>query len=136
MSEFIYHDDNDGTNLIFEMANISPQAHKFGVNLKMHILQPGDRQMPHGPRVKFFRHVPGDGFSISLNQDVSKIGIVAGVSSKIATVSDVNKLIDCVKKYRIPLLNMWSYSGMSQDELLEEMAEINAGKTVRLRSPE
>lgn len=123
-----------GQEPIFEMANIMPDKHKFGVALKMNIMQPGDKMYSHGPRVKFFKN-KSTHFSISINKDPSKIELVDGDYALLISERTLNQLIEKVKKYRVPLLNMWHDSGMSQDELLAQMSAINEGKTVRLRKP-
>jgi len=118
-------------NFIFEMATIGPQAHKLGVNLKMHILQPGRKQPPHGPRVKFFtKGMETSGFSISLNEDPQKIRLVAGDYMAFLTESQFNALLEKVRKYRIPFLNMWNDPEMTQDELIEQMQDVDAGRKV------
>lgn len=119
---------------IFEMANVAPEDHRFGVALKMHILQPGDRWPGHGPRVKFFKKNPRvDYFSISLHPDAARVSLVDGEPSGLASASEVNILIAKVKKYRVPLWNMYFDPSMTQRELLQEMAAVDAGHEVAVR---
>lgn len=118
-------------DVIFEMANIAPEDHGFGVNLKMHILQPGDKQPGHGPRVKFFRNDPRkDCITISVHLKEEGIRLVGEAPKGLATRAEINRLIENVKKYRIPLWNMWYDSGMTQRELLQEMDAIDRGGNV------
>lgn len=119
---------------VFEMANVAPEDHRFGVALKMHILQPGDKWPGHGPRVKFFKkNQEREYFSISLHPDSANIRLVAGKPDGIATEREVNILIRKVQHYRVPLWNMYHDNDMSHAELLAEMRQIDAGKEVPVR---
>jgi len=119
---------------IFEMANVDPEDHRFGVPLKMHILQPGDKWPGHGPRVKFFKKNPErDGFSVTLHPDSAKIYIVDRKKEQVATEAEENVLLRKVQRYRVPLWNMYFDPYMSQREMLNEMADIDAGREVTLR---
>lgn len=123
-------------DFIFEMATISPKAHRLGVDLKMHILQPGKKKLSHGPRVKFFKQTKGDSFSISVSKEPNRIKLVAGSIKELISEGELNDLIKKIRKYRIPLLNMWHDPGMSQDDLVDQMRDINAGKPVEEKAPE
>ena len=126
----------DNFEVIMDMANIGPRSHKFGVNLKMHILQPGNKKIQHGPRVKFFKKgLEFSGFSISLNEDSSKIKFISGSYKTLINTTELNSLIEKIQKYRIPLLNMWNDPDMTQDELLDQMELIDQGKEVKLVNP-
>jgi len=57
---------------IFEMATLSPKDHNLGVDIKLHILQPGDKQLSHGPIIKCLKSNNDKNFSISLNVDKHK----------------------------------------------------------------
>jgi hypothetical protein len=118
---------------LFEMATISPKTHNFGIDVKLHIFQPGRKfRLSHGPRVKCFKpNVDGD-FSISLDEDESKMFVV-GKYDKVLSTRDFNKLFSLIQKYRIPFLNMWYDSYMSSEELMEEINEIDLGKEVERR---
>lgn len=139
MTDFIYQNDNpfhqpQQQQPIYEMVNVAPEDHGFGVNLKMHILQPGDKWTGHGPRVKFFRHnSKTDCILISLHPDASRIAIVARGKDAPATGREENILLAKVKQYRVPLWNMYHDPDMTQRELLLEMGEIDAGRQVLLR---
>jgi len=117
-------------DFILEMANVGPQIHKFGVNVKMHLLQPGDKQLSHGPRAKFFKNSIDDGFSISISSTSSKVKVVSGEDSKIVSEGEMNTLVEKVRKYRIPLLNFWRNSNMTVDELRDQMDAIDEGQAV------
>ncbi len=126
----------DNFEVIMDMANIGPRSHKFGVNLKMHILQPGNKKIQYGPRVKFFKKgLEFSGFSISLNEDGSKIKFISGSYKTLINTTELNSLIERIQKYRIPLLNMWNDPDMTQDELLDQMELIDQGKEVKLVNP-
>lgn len=107
------------------MANIGPRLHKFGVDIKMQILQPDDKKLMHGPQVGFFKDSPGEGFSISIDPDPEKITLIGGPSGLVKQC-EADRLIEQVKKYRIPLLNFWHQSGMTVDELRDQMDKVNA----------
>lgn len=117
---------------IYEMATINPDKHKLGVALKINIPQPGDKMYPHGPRIKFFKNKQTH-FSISINKDPEKMEWVDGDYAKMVSVRTLNRLIERVKKYRIPFLNMWHDPAMSQDDLLAQMKMVNEGHAVRLK---
>ena len=120
---------------IFEMANIGPRLHRFGVDVTMNLLQPGGNRLSHGPRAKFFKKgVDGD-FSIALSEDPKKIRIVAGSFKGIVTQNEANRLVEKVRKYRIPLLNFWYDSAMNSDELSEQLEMIDRGEDVTLQRP-
>ena len=118
---------------IYGITNVAHQDHKLGVALKMNIMQPGNDTCTQEPRVKFFKNSSSCDFSISINKDPVKIELVDGDYTQLISERTLNRLIEQVKKYRIPLLNMWHDSGMSQSELLSQMGAVDDGKTVRLR---
>ena len=108
---------------ILEMANIGPEMHRFGVNIKLHLLQPG-KSFPHGPRVKFFKEDPNVSFSVSLSHDPTKIKLVSGHRPTVSQ-PDLNKLIAGVIKYRKPSLKFWDSPGMTVDERRGLMGQID-----------
>jgi ABC-type phosphate transport system ATPase subunit len=61
-------------DLILEFANMDPEEHKFGVDVNLHIYQPGQVKLSHGPRIKIFKNKPGPDFSISLEDTPRVIG--------------------------------------------------------------
>ena len=61
---------------IFEFANLGREGHGLGVNIDLRLLQPGDRKLPHGPRVRFYKKDPKNSFSITLDHNPEKIGEV------------------------------------------------------------
>lgn len=137
MEEYNYFEDPNGgqpVEPIFEMANVDFEDHHFGVALTMHVLQPGDKWPGHGPRVKFFKHNSKvDFFSVSLHPEASRMSIVDRGKESPASESEENLLVAKVKKYRVPLWNMYHDSDMTQRGLLKEMADIDAGKDVLVR---
>ena len=111
--------------VIFEMANVDPRDHKFGVDVKLNILQPGDKKPSHGPRIKVFMNDIGDSFSISLNKDPEKIKVVAGES--FLSVKKLKLLISKIKKYRMAFLDFWNNPSMTTRQLVDRMEEIDKG---------
>jgi hypothetical protein len=105
------------------MANIGPEMHRFGVNIKLHLLQPGE-SFPHGPRVKFFKEDPNVSFSVSLSHDPTKIKLVSGHRPTVSQ-SDLNKLIAGVIKYCEPFLKFWNSPGMTVGELRDLMDKVD-----------
>lgn len=114
---------------IFEMATLDPSDHGFGINIKLNILQPGDKKLPHEPCVKCFKRGAEHDFSIELNEEPAKMRLI-GDYSEVITTKEFNKLFEAVKKYRIPFLNMWFDSQMGFGELREQMAKVDAGEEV------
>ncbi len=106
---------------VYEMANISPKSHKFGVNVTLHILQLGDKQLPHGPRIKIMKG-NNELFIITLPKtgEPRVIGKTTGVKFK-----DVKTLIDVTKYYREVWLRLWYNNGMSETDALEFVEAIN-----------
>ena len=132
MDDFLKGEETIFEDFIFEMATIAPKDHKLGVDLKMHIYQPGEKKLSHGPRVKFFKHTKGDSFSISVSKEPNRINLVAGKIDGLITESELNALVQKIRKYRIPLLNMWRDPGMSQEELIDQMRDVDAGRPVEI----
>lgn len=114
-------------DLILEFANIGPHKHKFNVNLAMHIMQPTDKKLKHGPRVKFFQiKNPNQNFTITINDEPRVIGNWKELISQ----KELNILLENVFKFKIPLLNFWYNPYMLVDELEEQMEMIRKGETV------
>jgi len=104
------------TEIILEFANISPKDHKFGVDVKLHLMQPG-KKLQHGPRMKIYRKgIQGD-FSISINDNPKVIGNWNNFVSK----RELNLLITNVKFYKESLLKFWNDSRMDTNELINLM---------------
>lgn len=122
---------------IFEFANLSPKEHGFDVDIKLRLLQPGDRKLPHGPRVRFFKKDPKVGFSITLDHNPEKIKLVSG-HRPLVSRSDLNKLIRNVIKYREVFLKFWNDPGMTTGELRKIMYKIDDDEMFRMAhfSPE
>lgn len=111
-----------------DMANIGPKAHNFGIEVKLNILQPGNRKIQHGPRIKVFK-IPKISFSVSLNKDENKVKII-GDPLKVIKRNEVKSLLDKIKKYRMAFLMMWYDQGMTQEELLALMKRVNTGESL------
>lgn len=70
---------------IYEMANLSQKDHKLGIDLKIHIEQPGDKVPSHFARVKVFRgnyDTTKDIFTVSLPDQAVRGGNIKWLSSK------------------------------------------------------
>jgi len=106
---------------IFEMATLSPKEHKFGINVKIHILQPGDKKLPHGPRLKILKNNT-ELFVITL----PKIGEpeIIGNTQELKK-QDVSILLSTAKQYREAFVRFWFDSYMSVDELMNFVDSIN-----------
>lgn len=114
-------------NLILEFANLGPKKHKFNVDLAMHIMQPTDKKLKHGPRVKFFQmKKPTQNFSITIGDEPR----VIGDWRKLISQKELTILLENVLKFKIPLLNFWYNPNMLVDDLEEQMEMIRKGETV------
>jgi hypothetical protein len=111
-------EDND---LILEFANMSPAMHNFGVDVKLYIFQPGDKQLSHGPRIKVFKPKVSGDFSITLEEQPRVIGDY----KNIVTTSELNKLITNIKKYRTAFIQFWNDSQMDTNELINLFQQID-----------
>lgn len=111
---------------VFEMANIPERVHRLGMAIKLNIAQPGDRQSPHGPRVKVFKNDIKVSFEITLDKDPAKMKLV-GDYSALLNRGQYNKLLAFVRKYRMPLLNLWHHQEMDVDEFETQMKAVDAG---------
>lgn len=131
--EKIFKPFGDKTDdFLFEMANVPKRIHRLPMDIKLQVAQPGDKEYRHAPRVKVFRHRDDEpeAFSIHLNLDATKIGIQEGIFSGLISSGQFNQLIDFIKEYRVPLLNLWYRPGADIMELRDEMDEIDSGLTV------
>jgi hypothetical protein len=115
--EYLKEDEN-----IFEMATLHPNEHKFGVNVKIHILQPGDKRLPHGPRLKIFSQKDVV-FIITLPKDVRDIRVI-GDTAKLKP-KDVEILLDVASFYKEAFVTFWCNPLMSVSELMLFIKSIN-----------
>ncbi len=117
---------------VFEMANIPRRVHGLPMDIKLNVLQPGDRRYPHGPRVKVFRRTPEEpaAFVVRLSRNAQQIDIIEGAFGALINRSQFNQLLSFVRKYRTPLLNLWNNTGMDVDEFEAQMKAIDAGMAV------
>ena len=115
--------DPDGF-LVHAMANVPQKVYKLPLahDVKFNILQPGDLQISHAPRLKVFRGSPrkGPNFSISL---VEKPAVVAGES--FLTAKELKMVLDHVGKYHAAYRKLWNDDGMDLDDLQREMEAID-----------
>lgn len=111
---------------VFEMANIPERIHRLGMAIKLNVAQPGDRQYPHGPRVKVFKNDIKVSFEITLDKTPEKMKLV-GDYSILLNRGQYTKLLAFVKRYRMPLLNLWHHQEMDVDEFEAQMKAVDAG---------
>ena len=121
--EFKYISKED--DLILEFANMSPRMHNFGVDVKLHVFQPGYKQLNHGPRVKVFK-TKDLSFTITLEKEPRVIGDYKGIVTK----QELNKLIEKIKKYRNAFIQFWNDPDMDTDELYTLFVQIDKKFTV------
>lgn len=108
---------------LFEMANVPGRVHRFGVDVKLNLLQPGRKMYQHAEQVKVFR---GDQeFLVDLREDPNEIKHRDG--KVFLSKQDFDKVIDGIKKYRIPFLIFWYSPKMDIDELEELMRQVDRG---------
>lgn len=60
---------------ILDFENYSPAMHGFGVDIKMQLFLPGERQPSCGPHVRFFKYRHDDGFWMTLDSDPDEITV-------------------------------------------------------------
>lgn len=113
---------------LLEMANLGPEDHEMGVDVKIHMLQPGAMQLPHGPRAKFFRLSKDVNFSINIQSDPSKMGVVEGDPDKIIPRGSLPVVLESLRKYRFAYLFFWFDSRMTRSELTKLMKRIDNGE--------
>jgi len=114
-----YERDN---KLILEFSNIGPKTHKFGVDVKLHLMQPDNKdKLKHGPRVKIFKTKPGFDFTITLE----KVPRVIGDWKKLVSEKEKNILMQKIEHYREAFLKFWNDPGMTSDEFKDLMDEID-----------
>lgn len=112
---------------------LQPEEHKFPTNLKINIYRETDKKLSHGPRVKFYKNNKNDGFSISLNEDNTKIKHISGKYEKFINKSTLINLINQVRIYKIPLLNAWYNLNITKEDLINQMQMIDRGELVKLK---
>jgi hypothetical protein len=124
--------ENKDEDLIFEFANVPKRIHHLDVDVKLHIAQPGDKEYKHGPRVKVFRNDPDEpeAFVIQLSLEPEEIVLKKGNFSALMTRGQFKRALDFVKKYRVPLLNLWYKPGADILELQDEMKAQDRGEVV------
>ena len=118
-SEYILEQEIDKEDrLILEFANLGPNDHNFGVDVKLHIMQP-DKKLKHGPRVKVYTGSwkSGPNFTIT----ASKNPKVIGDYSKVVSTKELQQLIKSVEKYREVIIKFWNDSDMSVEEFSTEV---------------
>jgi len=112
---------------IHEMANIDPRTHKFGIDAKIHILQPGDKKLSHGPRLKIFKR-KNISFVITLPKSINDIGIIGDTG--FLNLKEVNTFIDIAKHYKEAFVSFWCNDSMTTDELMDYINAINKNETL------
>jgi hypothetical protein len=113
-----------------DMANIDPKEHQFGVNVKLNILQPGERKYKHGPRVKVFNKDPDINFSVALNKSSDELKII-GDPAKVISWKDLVTLLSKIKKYKMAFLIFWYNRSMSVREWKKLILRIDKGESLK-----
>jgi hypothetical protein len=113
-------------DMILEFANLDPTMHQMDVDIVLHIMQPGDKQLKHGPRLKFFKKGSSETFSITVSNNPKIIGNWKELVSK----RELNVLIENTKRFKVPFLNFWYDSMMTVGELIEQIHKVKDGKDV------
>jgi len=113
--------------LILEFATIGPKSHKFGVDVKLHIMQPGDKKLQHAPRVKIIKKGVNGDMSIRIdNQEV------IGDYTKFMTSKELKIIKSKIVHYKNAFLNFWNDPDMDSDEFLDMFSQIDRGFTIEL----
>lgn len=120
------------TDMIVEFSNISPHVHHLGIDIKLQVAQPVDREYPHAPHVKIFRITPDEPetFIIRLSQNPNGVVLQQGRFGGLMNREQFKRVLAFVKKYRIPLLNLWYRPGAAILELQDEISAIDRGEVV------
>ena len=120
--------------LLLEMANIPSSVHRFGVDVKLQLLQPGKRIYPHAERVKVFRGSnPNDkelSFVLTLRENEADINFHEG--NIFLPKKEYKAVLEGVRKYRIPFMIFWYSPGMDATELRELMDQVDQGKLTEI----
>ncbi len=116
-----FEKDLSFNDLILEFANMDPEEHKFGVDVNLHIYQPGNIKFSHGPRIKIFKNKPGTDFTITLEEKPEVICNWKLIVSK----KELNILLKNIKKYRSAFITFWNDPAMSIRKLELLMKEID-----------
>jgi len=132
MAGFLNGDDKIFEDLILEFANVPKRIHHLEMDIKLQVSQPGDKEYQHSPRVKIFRHRDDEpeAFVIRLSLEPGKIDIQEGTFSGLMNRGQFKQLLDFIKKYRVPLLNLWYRPGADILELRDEMDALDRGEKV------
>lgn len=109
---------------IYEMANIDPRIHKFGIDVKIHILQP-TKKLAYGPRLKIFK-TKDKSFIITLPKDIANIDIIGDTS--FLKQKEINSLINIAKHYKEAFVAFWCNWDMGIMELMNYIESINKNK--------
>lgn len=107
---------------LVEMTNIDPKIHKFGIDVKIHIQQPADKKLPHGPRLKIFKN-KRDVFVITLPKDVRDVKIKGDAS--FLKSKEVSTLANIAKHYKEAFVSFWCDEDMGVGELMDYIEAIN-----------
>jgi len=87
---------------INEMANVPAQGHGFK-NIKFHILQPGQRKLSHGPRIKVFAAMnPHSFYTITMKGKLVKTPSKEFLSDKL-----LNNIIQHIMTNEGEYLRLW-----------------------------
>lgn len=116
--------------LLSEMASLTPREHHFNVDVKIHILKEHDNyKVKHGPRIKVYNKFEQANFTISISDNPRIIGEWEEIVSR----KDLNKLIECVKFYKVALLNYWYDVTYQKYDLVTDIENMDEGNEIEKR---
>ena len=120
MSEIIKQVLSNIENL-FEMTNIPYEIHKIKQGIKLNVLQPGDTEIPHGPRVKVFKGNIQNNYYVDLNEDVNKIKIRHYPKDLFLSKKEEDEMLAHIKEFRV--VNIPMYKNLHTDILISHLIE-------------
>ena len=113
-----------------EMAVLSPDQHNFDVDVKIHILKEHEEQkLRHSPRIKVYKKFNEQNFTISITDEPKVIGRYKDVVS----TKELNHLIECVVKFKMPLLNYFYDVTYQKYDMIIDIQSIEEGDEVEKR---
>lgn len=113
-------------NQILEFANMGSNMHNFGVDVRLHIMQPADKELVYAPRVKIMKKGVSGSFSITLTKEP----MVIGQYKNFVTTKELNVLLDKIKTYKDAFLTFWYDPNMDTNELKDLFRQIDQGFSI------
>jgi hypothetical protein len=111
---------------ILDMADIDGSNLRFG-KLKMRLFQSAEKLAGPDPMVMFFEGKDWeDHLFITIDQDPGKVGPIPGKTLHLKP-EEISILVEKLRKYRLVFLTFWKSPEMTDGELKDLMANIDAG---------